>query len=103
MIEHKGLTISSMLWWIRKETDVLKLESFGDDDEFTLTIIHSGEQKTFTGSMPNVIAAAYDFISDDTEQYHHRVRDFFSTVTGGLVDNTLQHMAQEKLAEEEST
>lgn len=103
MIEHKGLTISSMLWWIRKETDDLKLESFGDDDDFKLFIMHNGEQKTFTGSLPNVISAAYDFVSDDTEQYHHRVRDFFSTVTGGLVENTLQHMAQNALSEEEST
>jgi len=102
MIEHKGLTISSMLWWIRKEADDLKLMPFGDDDEFTLTIQEDGEQKSFSGSLPNVVAAAYDQISDDTEQYHHRVRDFFSAVTGGLVENTLQHIAQEAL-EEEST
>lgn len=103
MPKHKGLTLDTLLWWIRKESDTFRLDPGAEDDDFALTVVNNGQKKTFMGSMPNVLASGYDFIADDTEQYHSRVRDFFATVTAGIVDNSLQQIAEDTLEQESSS
>jgi len=74
-----GLTTSEMLLWLKKEALEVKLSSNGHDDDVHLVVYtKSSGRRVYTGSREVAIKKAYDFISEDLNSYHERVRQYFS-------------------------
>ncbi|PLR29159.1 hypothetical protein CYR55_22975 [Chimaeribacter californicus] len=95
------LTLDAMLFWIFEETKDMRLTKAADGSAQLAITDKQDESHTFSGTLANVVIAAYTEISPDAEQDAHtdKVRDLCSKLTFGLFENSLQHQAHQALYE----
>jgi hypothetical protein len=99
------LSYEAKLFWIFHETTSMTL-SKGSSGQAALSIVdEQSEAYTYTGTLPQVIDAAFLEISPDAEAEvaAEKARALFSRLTFGLVDDPLQHAAEQALYEQASS
>lgn len=97
MKEHKGLTLDAMLWWIGKETTDFALQHNDDDSWTAKAVSEKHGELEYAGSMYRVVITMFDKIADEIDVKTSRVRDLFASLTLGMVDTSLQEIAEEEL------
>ncbi|HHA1396926.1 TPA: hypothetical protein ACOEOW_003906 [Enterobacter hormaechei subsp. xiangfangensis] len=99
------LSYEAKLFWIFKETQSMNLNKSGENQATLAIVDEKGQSSTYTGTMPQVIDAAFQAISADAESdvAEEKAREFFSRMTFGLVDGPLEHAAEEALYEQASS
>ena len=99
------LSYEAKLFWIFHETTSMQL-SKGADGQATIAIVdEQNESHTYTGTLAQVIDAAFLEISPDAEAEvaAEKARSLFTKLTFGLVDNPLEHTAEQALYEQASS
>ncbi|WP_147200821.1 hypothetical protein [Pantoea sp. CCBC3-3-1] len=97
------LSFEAKLFWIFNETVALNLATAADGQAQLTITDEQNETNTYTGTLPEVLNAAYLEISPDAEAdvKENKARDLFSKLTFGLVDSSLEHQAEKALYETE--
>lgn len=99
------LTYEAKLFWIFSETTAFQLTKI-DAGQAQLSILdEQNERHVYTGTLPQVIDAAFMEISPDAEAEvaADKARALFSKLTFGLVDDPLLHAAEQALYEQASS
>ena len=93
------LSYESKLFWAFSESTAFSLTKIADGQAQIALLDEQNEHHTFTGTLPQVIDAAFMEISPDAEAEvsNEKVRALFSKLTFGLIEDPLQHAAEEAL------
>lgn len=99
------LSYEAKLFWIYHETSGCTLTKIADGQAQLSILDEQNEHHTYTGTLPQVIDAAFMEISPDAEAEvaAEKARSLFSKLTFGLVENPLQHTAEKALYEQASS
>lgn len=96
MRNHKGLTLEEMIWWLSKDGQTFKLK--GEGGEYTATVTQTDGTAT-TGTAGTSLAATgivFDSFYGEEED-KNTIRNLFSKLTGGMINNTLAEEAEDSL------
>lgn len=93
------LSYESKLFWAFSESTGFSLTKIAEGQAQIALLDQQNEHHTFTGTLPQVIDAAFMEVSPEAEAEvsAEKVRSLFSKLTFGLVDDPLQHAAEQAL------